>query len=101
MLLVLCGERTHASVIASVSKLSAKMAVVNGDDECYISLTTAYAFGLIVGQIARRTNVQLAANDAPVMSSESLLLVTDSTCDRRFRATPSAKLTHICMSPDE
>ena len=74
-----------ASSPASAS--CAKVAVVNGDNERYRSLTTAYAYGLIVGQIARRTKVQLAANDSPVMSSESLLLVTDSTCDRRFRAT--------------
>ena len=95
VLRVLRGERTHASVIARVSKLSTEVAIISGDDELYRSLTTAYAYSLIVGQIARRSNVKLPANGAPVISSEGQLLVTDSTCNCRFRVTHRLPCRHI------
>ncbi len=93
------GERrTHASVIARVSKLSAEATIISGDDERYRSPTTTYAYNLIVELIARRTNVQLQANDVPVMSSWShrLNLRLDIPCD-----PPSAMSTHIWASPIE
>ena len=96
VLRVLRGERKHVSIIGRVSKLSVEADVLTGDDERYRPLTTPYAYHLIVGQMAKRNGVQLAANnDVPVMSSEGPLFVTGSTCDCGFRTANRLPCKHI------
>ena len=95
VLRVLRGERSHASIIARVSKLTSLSPELTDDAECYRQLLTPYACQLVVEQLARRVLVTLPASGAPFMSSEGPLFVTDSSCDCAFRCTRRLPCRHM------
>ena len=95
VLRVLRDERSHASVIARISRSAALAPALEEDAQLYRNILTPYACRAVMEQLTRRGKITLPAHGAPFMSSEGVLDVMGNSCNCAFRLTRSLPCRHI------
>ena len=95
VLRVVRDERSHASVIARISRMAALAPALEEDAQLYRNILTPYACRAVVEQLAKSGTTTLSEHGASFMSSEGPLNVTDNSCNCAFQLTRRVPCRHI------